>query len=94
MSSFTLQVLQFNAHEVAQFEMRGKRFEVSINCLNVNENVDNIEGAWISKFQSPLVSISKQNFKRLETRDQSFKKAHKRCIITCSRSIFKFKSYN
>ena len=46
MSSFTLQVLQFNAHEVAQFEMRGKRFEVSIDCLNVNETVDNIEGAY------------------------------------------------
>ena len=74
MSSFTLQVLQFNAHEVAQFEMRGKRFEVSINCLNVNENVDNIEG--ISKFQSQLELISKQNFKRLETCDQSFLKKH------------------
>ena len=54
--------------------MRGKRFEVSINCLNVNENVDNIEG--ISKFQSQLELISKKNFKRLETCDQSFLKKH------------------
>ena len=54
--------------------MRGKRFEVSISCLNVNENVDIIEG--ISKFQSQLELISKQNFKRLETCDQSFLKKH------------------